>query len=69
MMLEYMPLEAFKAIYVVDLCASLCEQVRLCVEHCLTTDLTLGSEPDVVCIADADLSKFGTVQDVGSGKH
>ena len=27
MMLEYMPLEAFKAVYVVDLCASLCEQV------------------------------------------
>ena len=28
MMLEYLPLEAFKAIYVVDLCASLCEQAR-----------------------------------------
>ena len=28
MMLEYMPLEAFKAVYVVDLCASLCEQAR-----------------------------------------
>ncbi len=27
-MLEYMPLEAFKAVYVVDLCASLCEQAR-----------------------------------------
>ena len=28
MMLEYMPVEAFKAVYVVDLCASLCEQAR-----------------------------------------
>ena len=28
MMAEYMPLHAFKAIYVVDLCKSLCEQAR-----------------------------------------
>jgi len=29
MMLEYLPLAQFKAIYVVDLCASLCKQARL----------------------------------------
>ncbi len=29
-MLEYMPLNAFKAVYVVDLCASLCEQACCC---------------------------------------
>lgn len=28
MMLDYLPLTAFKAIYVVDLCSSLCKQVR-----------------------------------------
>ena len=28
LMTEYLPLSAFKAIYVVDLCKSLCEQAR-----------------------------------------
>lgn len=32
MMLEYLPLSQFKAIYVVDLCASLCKQARLRVQ-------------------------------------
>jgi betaine lipid synthase len=32
MMLEYLPLSHFKAIYVVDLCASLCKQARLRVQ-------------------------------------
>ena len=27
-MTEYLPIEAFKAIYVVDLCTSLCDQAR-----------------------------------------
>lgn len=29
MMAEYLPLDRFKAVYVVDLCRSLCEQARL----------------------------------------
>lgn len=43
MMLEFLPLSQFKAIYIVDLCASLCKQVRAaesalnaaesCIEH------------------------------------
>lgn len=32
MMSEYLPLETFKTIYVVDLCKSLCEQARRKVE-------------------------------------
>lgn len=33
MMAEYLPLSSFKAIYVVDLCHSLCEQARLKVKE------------------------------------
>lgn len=32
MMAEYLPLDTFKTIYVVDLCKSLCEQARRKVE-------------------------------------
>lgn len=43
-MLDYLPLTAFKAIYVVDLCSSLCEQVRW--------GLRLSSYHRQVCSAD-----------------
>ena len=33
MMAEYMPLKRFKAVYVVDLCHSLCEQAKLKVKQ------------------------------------
>jgi len=35
MMADYLPLEQFKAIYIVDLCHSLCEQVS---NSCSSTD-------------------------------
>ena len=35
-MLDYLPLKSFKAIYVVDLCSSLCEQVAHTTEKSCT---------------------------------